>query len=199
MDAVIVLRHGATLAPDDFSKESLDELLRAALALAVGALDRYVHERVTKGIVRALRSGQLSREQRDFPLPATVALRIADRVRDARNAAAPIRPANEFRKAVQEEIHKRPFQGWRDIEKAFKLIGVARLAGSLQAAYGVADFTPIRDELNGITSRRNRIVHEGDLQVHQRAGGVRRNRIEHGEVARSLDFIEDFVNKLEQV
>ena len=53
--AVIVLRSNADLSPVDFSRSALQDLLRSALALGVSALDRYVHERVVKRIVRALR------------------------------------------------------------------------------------------------------------------------------------------------
>jgi len=198
-DAIIVLRDGASLTPDDFAKAALDELLRAALALGVSALDRYVHERVTKKIVLALRAGDLNRQQRDFVLPASTALAIADRVRSARNTNVAIRPANEFRKAVQEEIHKRPYQSWRDIEGAFELVGVTGLAGKLQTLYGLSNFRPIKQQHNEIVRRRNEIAHEGDLAVHERGGRVKRNPIEHAFVKQSLAFVETLVSKLEQV
>jgi len=56
----------------------MNELLRAAVATGVSALDRYIHERVTKGIVSAVRQGALNRQQEEFKLPAATAMKIAD-------------------------------------------------------------------------------------------------------------------------
>ena len=198
-EAIVVLRNGSQLTPEDFTRESMDELLRAAVATGVSALDRYVHERVTKGIVSALRQGNLNRQQRDFQLPAATAMRIADKVRAARNSKSQVRPANEIRTAVQEEIHKRPFQGWRDIEDAFALIGVTGISGKLQNSYRIGDVSLIKSQLNDIVRRRNEIVHEGDLQVHQRGGSVKRNEITHTFVKDSLDFIEHLVGHLDNL
>jgi hypothetical protein len=197
--AVIALRDGAKVTPHDFTRSALDELLRSALVIGVSALDRYVHERVTKGIVSAMRAGNLNRQQRDFAIPVATAIQIADRVRAARNSPKALRPANEIRKAVQEVIHKQTYQGWRDIEGALRVDGTTGLAGKLQTAYRVASFDPLKKELNQIVRRRNEIVHEGNLEVHQRGGGVNRNPIEHKFVEDSLKFLEDLVTHLEQV
>lgn len=46
--ALVVLRDGSILKKEDFASEALDDLLRAALAMGISALDRYLHERVVK-------------------------------------------------------------------------------------------------------------------------------------------------------
>lgn len=195
--AVIVLRDGASLSEDDFTKEALNDLLRASIVFGVSALDRYVHERVVKGLVPALRAslktGQFTREQKEFSLPAWKALEMLSRLRTNRNA----RPANEIRKYAQEVLHKRTFQSWREIEEAFHLIGVNDFAGQVQTAYRTDNLNSVKEKLSQIIKRRNYIVHEGDLVRHQRAGSVRRRRIERGEVEHSLDFLDDFVAKLD--
>ena len=47
-EALIVLRAGASLSKTDFTSESVDDLLRSALAIGIGALDRSdrFHQRV---------------------------------------------------------------------------------------------------------------------------------------------------------
>jgi len=62
-DALLVLRHGAGLQTSDFSTDALDDLLRASLTLGVSALDRYLHERVVKRVVRSLRESELRPSQ----------------------------------------------------------------------------------------------------------------------------------------
>jgi len=197
--AVVVLRAGAQLAPADFAKESLEDLLRAALTLGVSALDRYVHERVVKGIVAALSRPSLNRAQQKLPIPAALALKISRKVLAAGSSGKPIRPANELRNELQEALHRRTFQSWREVETAFELIGVTGLTSKVQAAYGAASTTAFQDRLDEIAKRRNQIVHEADLVRHQRGGRPRHHPITRGFVADALDFLDGFVAKLESV
>ena len=198
-DAVIVLRQGAVLNPDHFTKSCLDDQLRAALTFGVSALDRYVHERVVKGIVAALKKPSLNREQREFAIPVSTAIKIsAESVKAAKDNKR-LRPANIIRKQVQVLLHKRPFQSYKEIDYAFKLLGVNNLTGQLQAAYGTGDLKAVKTQLGHIAKRRNQIVHEGDLVVHERGGQVKWHKIERKYVADSLDFLDVFVGHLESV
>lgn len=197
-DALVILRPTATLGPNDFQADALDDLLRSALTFGVSGLDRYVHERVVKGIIAALKATELNRRQEEFSIPAVLALQAADAVRRAGREGRDVRPANEIRKRVQEMLHLRPFQNWRQVEEAFELIGIKGLAGQLQDAYGVGDFTPIRRQLDDIVSRRHRIVHEGDLVRHERGGKTRKNDVSRKYVEESLTFLDTFVGNLGQ-
>jgi hypothetical protein len=196
-DALIILRHGASLSSSDFSASAVDDLLRAALALGVGALDRYVHERVVKQVIRSLRGRTLRPAQERLAISAPLALRMTEALRKAARDGKRIRPANQFRIALQETLHRRTFQNWREIEEAFELIGISGLAGKLQSAYGVADITPIRSQLNNIAQRRHFIVHEGDLIRHQRGGQTRVHPITRKYVQDSLAFFDTLVAHLE--
>lgn len=200
-DAVIVLRDGASLTPDDFMSDALDDMLRVAITYGVSALDRYVHERIVKKFVTAFRSTNLTKQQRDFQLPATLAIDIVRRVHAARTSDTSIRPANEIRNVVQEVLHRRPFQSWREIEYAFCLIGVKNLGKALREENGLdqAQLKNIQTSLNRIIERRNHIVHEGDLPRHQRGGLATVKEIRRNWVEDSLVFIEDLVGKLEAV
>jgi len=198
-DAVIVLRDGAALTPDHFTQPWLDDQLRAALTFGVSALDRYVHERVVKGIIAALKSGPLTRQQEEFSIPVSTAIQISEEAVAAQRKGLKIRPANIVRKKVQELLHKRPFQSYREIEYAFSLLGVKDLARQLQIAYGVGDLKAFKAQLGGIAMRRNQIVHEGDLVRHERGGQIKWHEINRKYVADSLDFLDTFVGYLERV
>jgi hypothetical protein len=198
-DALIVLKPGSTVSAATFTASSLDELLRSALVLAVSALDRYVHERVVKKIVSALRARSLNRKQEDFSLPATRFLQLSAELLKAQKAGTLRRPANEVRKVLQKALHERPFQSWREIEGAFALIGITDLAGKIQSAGKLASIKPIQKQLNDIVRRRNEIVHEADLVRHQRGGMVRVQNLDPALVERSLDFLDSFVAQLEAI
>jgi hypothetical protein len=99
-DAVIILRPTAKLTPYHFSPDILEDQLRAALIFGVSALDRYVHERVVKGIVPALRKASLTKQQEELSLPVTIAFQIAQETVAARRKGDNNRPANLVRKKV---------------------------------------------------------------------------------------------------
>jgi hypothetical protein len=198
-DALIVLRHGSDLSASDFTSEAVDDLLRASLAVAVSALDRYVHERVVKRVIASLRSRTLRAAQERLRIPATLALRMTEELRRAARAGHGIRPANQLRIALQEALHRRTFQSWREIEEAFELIGIGGLTGRLQAAYGVGNISPVKHQLNNIVQRRHQIVHEGDLIRHQRGGQTRVHPIAKKYVHDSLDCIDAFVGHLDTI
>lgn len=197
--AVIVLRDGASLSDATFSADGLDDILRSALVMGVSALDRYVHERVREGIVRAFRRRGLSREQRDFAIPLTLALDAMNSLRRAQRQGRAVRPANEIRKAIQEMLHEKPLQNWRDIEGAFCLIGITGITGEIQASLGLPNLDEYKKEYRAIIARRHRIVHEGDLERHERGGRPKKNRISSRFVRRSLDFLKKFVAELEKL
>ncbi len=149
-DAIVILRDGCSLAKKDFDAEMLQELLRSALVLTVSALDRYMHERIVKKIVGALKKGNLCKEQSDFTIPAALAIQVAHKVVSARRKNMAVRPANEIRIAIQEILHKQTFQSWREIEEGFKLIGISGVGGKLQAAYGNGNMRPVYAQLNKV-------------------------------------------------
>ena len=82
-DALVVLRPDVALGPDDFSSDALDDLLRSSLTFGVSGLDRYVHERIVKGIISALKKSSLNSKQEKFSIPAVMALRATDAIRKA--------------------------------------------------------------------------------------------------------------------
>ncbi len=198
-DLLIVIKPRSTLAPASFAERGLADLLRAALVLGVSALDRYVHERVVKRIVPSLRSSSLTSRQEAFQIPATLALALSADLLKAQKAGKLRRPANEVRKVLQETLHKRPFQSWRELEEAFALIGITDLAQQVQSAGKLANLKLFKRQLDQIVRRRNEIVHEADLVRHQRGGKVRPRPIDPSFVHASLDFLDDLVSKLEAV
>lgn len=200
-DAVIVLRESANLDIDDFTKDSLDDLLRSSITFGISALDRYVHETIIKNYVHAYNNYDHTKQMREFKIPATVAIEIVNKVHKAKNDGKSIRPANEIRKAVQEILHKRPFQSWREIDYGYSLIGYSSIDKYLRDDAGLSqqDVDNKKKELNRIVARRNHIVHEGDLARHQRGGQIKPQILRRKWVEDSLAFIDNFVDDLEKI
>lgn len=200
-DAIIILRENSNLTPNDFTRESLDDLLRAALTFGVSALDRYVHERVVRGIIRALRGRDLLGPQKGLAMPVVFTLETFEVITRARRQNQAVRPANEVRKRIQDLLHTKPFQSWDQIKQAFQLLGARRFQTQVEQAFpgGRLNADGIRKQLNDIVDRRNRIVHEGDLIRRARGGAGGEQPISKAYVANSLDFLDDLVDSLDSV
>ena len=200
-DAIIILRDSAAVLVDDFSADALEDQLRAAITFGVSALDRYVHERIVKGFVTAFRSSNLNKQQRDFVVPATLAMDIVERVHTAAKNNNGIRPANEIRNVVQQALHKRPFQSWSEIEYGFGLLGYTNISKEIKEQTATTDqaMKDLKEKLGKIVARRNQIVHEGDLPRHQRGGQVYAQSITRAWVQESLTVIEGLVVKLDAI
>jgi hypothetical protein len=148
--AVIVLKESAELTPDDFTHDVLDDLLRSALSFAVSALDRYVHERVVRSVVPALRQKTQNRDQRQLEIPASVAVEIVDAIvrERRRNVRSRIRPANIIRQRIQDLLHRKPFQSWKEVTYAFALIGISGIDGKVQASLRLSDMQSFKKDLD---------------------------------------------------
>lgn len=200
-DSLIILKPHAALTEDHFTGDFLGDQLRSALTFGVSALDRYVHERVVKGIIAAFKTkSRLNRQQEELPVPATVAMEIAQEVIKARKAGGKFRPANIVRKKLQTVLHRRPFQTFRDVDYAFCLLGITNLKSQLIQAYRARDgLKAVTLELGRIAAQRNQIVHEGHLVKHSRGGHVKCHPVTAADVKGKLDFLDTFVGHLENV
>jgi len=150
-DALIILKENATLSRDDFEHERLDDFLRSALVMAVSALDRYVHERVVRKIIAAYKNADLTREQETLAIAAPVVIGLGKKILEARrqNEGQQFRPANIIRNELQEFLHTRPFQSWREISFAFSLIGIRGFDGKVQDGYVILGTVYLFLDLNG--------------------------------------------------
>ncbi len=152
-----------------------------------------------KGVIKSLRRSSLRPAQQKLTITAVLALRTTEALRRSARAGGVVRPANQFRIALQESLHRRTFQSWHEIEEAFELIGISGFTARLKAAYSVSNILPTRNQLNNIVNRRHQIVHEGDLVRHQRGGRCRVHEITPGYVKDSLAFLDAFVERLDTV
>jgi len=183
------------------------DMLRSSLVLALAALDKYLHERVIKGIVKAFsRPSGLSTYQSDFSVPAKLAFAVARKA--AQNAKIdpkavgkerPVRAANLVRNEIAKLLHKRSFQSWKEIGSAFQLIGINNFEQQVKVSLGEALFGPMKDAISKATRIRNLIVHEGHVARHLRGGQVRHGEITAVFVSDSIAAIKTLVAELEKV
>ena len=134
----------------------LDELLRAELVLAVGALDCYIHDLVRTGMGAAFKA---ERGEPDAYLNFGVSL---DFVKKLRSATSEDDRLSLFEQEIRRLHGFRTFQTAENISQALSHIGIKAIWDKVGNILGM-NSADVRTQLNLIVDRRNRIAHESDI------------------------------------
>lgn len=173
-----------------------EDLRRTALALGVAALDTYMHWAIRK--VSFARP--LPKKLAKIPVTFGEMLHIANDSIEARKKGIANRPQVRARNVLNEKLLKMTFQSSTDVEGGLQMLGVKdpwrKLAASIQPPATPAE---LKDRLDQLSHRRNKVVHEGDLIRQDRPQTIRREPIVASEVVADLDWIESFVKALAAV
>jgi hypothetical protein len=140
------------------------ELLRAEWAMRVSALDLYVHEVVAQNLLKIFQGARPT-------CPGYSKLQITADALMRIHAAGPGSVSDAtFGLEIRERLSRATYQAPDDIAEGIRLISsielwneVAKHHGAMEGAAKTAA-RAIKIELSAIASRRNKIVHEGDLQ-----------------------------------
>lgn len=154
----------AFLARNVASALQPDEILRAEWAARVSALDLYIHELVAQRMVAIFEGKLLSCPGFSlFSVPAETIQRV-------RTAVSPTDASAAFDLTVRDQLSRKTFQFPDDISAGVRLCSGIALWSEVALHLGATpknkdeDAKRIKKELTQVVGRRNKIVHEGDLQ-----------------------------------
>lgn len=168
-------------------KETADDILRAGLAQAVSALDRFVHERIRTSMLDTAR-GMRNRTTvfNRFPVPLASALDSAPH--------GPIAMDAWLSPAITEQHGILSFQRAEKIADAVRLVRTVEkgLWPAVAAALGESDVKDLKERLDLIVDRRNQIVHQDDAET---ASG--RAAIDDKMVTEAIDFLSSVVSEID--
>jgi hypothetical protein len=166
----------------------LSDMLRAALVLAVSALDYYIHEVVRIGML------EIHRGQRLEP-PAFSGFQIS-----LGNARAGINAGQNIDSWLEDEIRQRhsykSFQQPNAIADAVRLICDKKLWEEVSINMG-SPAKDIKQQLSLIVDRRNKIAHEADIDPTLSLGN--RWPIDELLVNEAVDFLEQVVESIHKI
>jgi hypothetical protein len=166
----------------------LSDMLRAALVLAVSALDYYIHEVVRIGML------EIHRGQRPEP-PAFSGFKIS-----LGNARAGINAGQNIDSWLEDEIRQshsyKSFQSPKAIADAVRLISDSKLWEEVSTNMS-SPAQDIKQQLSLIVDRRNKIAHEADIDPTLSIGN--RWPIDELLVNETVDFIEQVVESIHNI
>lgn len=174
-----------------------EEILRAEWVARVSALDLFIHELISQGMVSIFSKRKAtSKGYNKFMLPH----HIVDSLRDK---ATSITDAEHiFNLEIRRQLSFKTYQFPKDIAEGIKFISNVELWNSVALNQGAIPKTAqtiaesIKKQLVAIVDRRNKIAHEGDMQPT-----VPRTPwpIDHGQLCTVRDFIRSLVQSIDAV
>ena len=167
----------------------LSDVLRAALVTSVSALDLFIHEAVTLGMLEAYRSERV--KTRAF-------LRFQVTLLGVIQASSDFTSVSWLEQEIRERHGHQSFQTPDHIADAIRLISEVELWNEVACSVGM-ERREVRDRLNLIVDRRNKIVHEADMipdYARQTAYSDFRSPIDEGMVDDAINFIEQVADAI---
>lgn len=141
-----------------------DELLRSEWVSRVSALDLYIHEKVTQGMVNIFDGNQV-------PTDAYLRYQISNEtLKRIRESSSQHEAVAAFDLELRQRLSIVTYQSPDKIADGIRMISDVQLWNEVVLANGATDATKtteaktLRKELSLIVERRNKIAHEGDLQ-----------------------------------
>lgn len=156
----------------------LSELLRAEIALAVSALDCFIHDVVRLGTVE-IYSGNRPFTSKTFQ-PNFDPRKFVSLLTKSKDEQI-----QELENAIRLINKESAFQKPEKIANALLSIGVENIWTSVAGKLGISEAKEVEDELDIIINRRNVIVHEGDIDYQTE----QKRNIDKDEVKKNIDFI----------
>jgi hypothetical protein len=110
------------------------------------------------------------------------------------------RPRVSTKRQLRDRLLRETYQRFEDVSDALAMAGQPKQWGAIGGEMDPV-LTPdqIRDRLNGIVTRRNQIVHEGDYERLERPRGSRRNPMTLSAATNDVDFLADLIEAIHAV
>lgn len=165
------------------------DLLRCSWAFIGASIDTYFHNRVR----RTLTSSPMTSSAQKYPVPvgeveALIKTFLANR--------ATSRPRPTLNRIVHESLLTDTFQGSRNVERAFNLIGISKPWSQIGRALHEQPRS-VRARLDRQYHRRNTVVHEGDYPRQLRPRSLQYNAISRPEVNDEIVWTRSFVDAVD--
>jgi hypothetical protein len=200
--AVLLIHGNSDFNMQHFKHEYLGELSRAALTFGVSALDRYMHDIVEHYAISMLAGPftDIPKSLGDFSMPLKVTEQCLKKALESRNreAYAKTRPRIILRQKFREALNKKTFQKYEDISNAFGLLNLNNPWDNIATEMNISSVI-LKKRINSITHRRNKIVHEGDIQHGHKRKKIKLNDIKHNDTVEDIKWLDAFVKAIDKM
>lgn len=136
---------------------NISQLLRSEYALIISSFDRYIHDLVRERLLYKFSSNCIESDDNTIELSLY-------KVQELMKITDPIQKELLLDTYIHQAIASSSFQAPRSVEYALSLIGINKVWTLVSPGLAM-QAKDIRDSLSLYVNRRNKIVHEADLDV----------------------------------
>lgn len=174
------------------------DMRRLSVVMAVAALDTYLHRLVVE---RAYTHQELPRALARLDIPFERLLEQADETKQAaRSKPYNSRPRVGVKRQLRDRLLRDTFQRYDDVGRALAMTGRRKIWEAVgQQMNPVLTPQQIQIQLDGVVTRRNQIVHEGDYKRLERPQTGTKNTISSSEARESIDFLATLIDAIHAV
>jgi len=160
-DSLLALHRSISPTGRPSTCHGMPDILRAIIVLSVAALDSYFHDKLIENLMRVV----LHCGKRGDGLPGALkdALGPKLNVEKAITMLCRSRWDEEIRRIMADHLSVESYQNPRQIEKGLKLLGIDDLWEPLRLSLSLSSKQKAKEYVIAYVTRRNQIVHEGDL------------------------------------
>lgn len=171
------------------------DIRRQAVAMGVAALDTWMH-----WSIRNVDLHDLSNSLGGLEVPFSALVAMGRHSVLARQQNISDRPKVRARNTLDEKLLTMTFQNGRQWERGLALLGIrGGLKKAGQAMAPTETTQAIVQHLDALSHRRNKIVHEGDLQRLLRPQKIKREGLLRSDVDADLAWIRQFLTAVDTV
>lgn len=168
------------------------EIRRMAWTMGSTALDTYFHWRVRNVALKA----PLPRKLREFRIPFGDLFDSGEATVAARKRGILDRPQTRARNALYRAILNETYSSPTGVEKAVGMFGGKNLWSAVSGPLELKP-TEVKERVGRISTRRNHIVHEGDVKRQQRPRVLQHQTLGEEEVCGELQWIRKFLETVD--
>ncbi|MBQ7188933.1 MAG: hypothetical protein IJR99_05900 [Kiritimatiellae bacterium] len=164
-----------------------DDILRAAVVLAVSALDMYAADRFAEEFVPELKRKTPSKEDVDFFTEIGVGIKEVLGVLKE----TPKKPYKRLRKLLDDYLSRNSMQSFSQIERLYKYYGLPKIIDNACEKSGAKT---LKNRVGKMLERRNEIVHNCDYDGKNALQPILRKDVEYW-----IRSLKKLVDNMEQI
>jgi len=178
------------------SGSTVADMRRLSVVMAIAALDTYMHRLIVE---RAFKHDTLPNGLAHLDIGFEDLLRQADETAAAARANPhKPRPRVAVKRQLRDRLLRETFQNSDAVARALSMAGRPKAWPAISEKMQASP-AEVKERLNGIVTRRNQIVHEGDYERRERPQTPRRNPITLSQARRDIDFIAELIDAIHAV
>lgn len=191
-DKILMVGKTSTgLSHKNFTADSLSIFLRTALVMAMAAVDKVLHEAISKKFSLLVKDKKLD-EVVTINLSEAYNVALETRGRSGKGGKVRKRPANKIKDKVMAKIYRKSFLSCEQLQKICVAFGQKDVFSQYAKKNPSNKSEDFKKRWIHLYKRRNQIAHECDITRKNRSRKIETHRINATDIKKDVTFISNF-------